>query len=232
MISTQQVAPVLLAGDAVGWSRFGIAHRVAQDIVDGAYVNLGMGIPLHVADYIPDEVEVYFHSENGILGLGPSPKPGMDDSDVIDAGKRPSTLVAGASVFDSSLSFAMIRGGHIDLAVLGAMEVTPGGDLANWTAPGRTPGVGGAMDLVQGARRTWAVLQHTDKAGASKLLERCTLPLTGAGVVERVITNLGVFEPAGVAFRVIELAPGVDRDLLERSTEAALDFAGLQVAQW
>ena len=205
-----------------GWSRHQLAERVAADNPDGACVNLGIGIPLLVPDYLPADREVLFHSENGIIGLGPKPAPDDVDFDVTNAAKEYATLIAGASTFDSSLSFGIIRGGHLDIAVLGGMQVTPDGDLANWAAPGRTPGVGGAMDLVAGARETWVVMEHTDKHGRPKLVERCTLPLTGAGVVDRVYTALGVFVPAGAAFRVVELAPGVDQDEVSRQTAAPL----------
>lgn len=213
--------------DAIGWSREGIAERAARDIEPGSYVNLGLGIPQQVAEYIDDSSEIFFHSENGILGFGAPPAAEDEDIDLIDAGKRYVTARVGASVFDSALSFSIVRSGRLDVAILGAMEVAPNGDLANWTAPGRTPGVGGAMDLVVGCRSVWVLVQHRGRAGDSKLLPACTLPLTGVGVVDRVITDLGVFEPAGAAFRVRELAPGVDRELVERATAADLDWSAL-----
>lgn len=206
--------------ERLGWTRGALAARAAADIADGAYVNLGIGIPMMIPSRLPEDREVWFHSENGILGLGGVPKEDEIDLDVQNAGKEYATLVVGASIFDSSLSFAMVRGGHLDVAVLGGMQVTPSGDLANWTAPGRTPGVGGAMDLVTGAKQVWVLMEHNDRSGTSKLMRRCTLPLTGARCVTRVYTTLGVFEPAGSHFRCLELAPGVDEATVRELTDA------------
>ncbi|GAA2011328.1 3-oxoacid CoA-transferase subunit B [Microbacterium ulmi] len=214
----------LLAADGAGWSREGVAERARRDLRSGSFVNLGIGIPQLVADFVEPEAEIYIHSENGIIGAGPGAAEGEEDADIVDAGKRHITLVLGASTFDSALSFAIMRGGHLDYSLLGGMEVACNGDLANWAAPGRTPGVGGAMDLVQGAKEVWVLLLHRGKGGESKMRVRCELPLTGAGVTTRVYTDLGVFEPAGAAFRVIERAPGVTRALLEEATEAPLEW--------
>lgn len=208
-----------------GWTRDEIAARAARDIPEGSYVNLGMGIPQLVADYLDPAREVFLHSENGILGMGGAPPEDEIDVDMTDAGKRPVTIVPGGAVFDSSDSFAMIRGGHLDLAVLGAMEVSVRGDIANWTAPGRTPGVGGAMDLVLGAKSVWVLMTHCDRKGGPKLVPACTLPLTGPRVVRRVVTNLGVFEPAEDGFTALELAPGISEETVIRNTGAPVRFA-------
>lgn len=209
----------------IGWSRSALAQRAADDVPDGSYVNLGIGIPMMIPSRIPADREVWFHTENGILGLGGVPAPEEIDLDVTNAGKEYARIEAGASIFDSSLSFAIVRGGHLDIAVLGGMEVTPSGDLANWTAPGRTPGVGGAMDLVSGAKQVWVVMDHTDKRGRSKLMRRCTLPLTGARCVTRIYTALGVFRPAGSHFECVELAPGVDAETVRELTDAEVVLA-------
>lgn len=209
----------------LGWSREELAQRVARDIPDGSYVNLGIGIPMMIPSRIPADREVWFHTENGILGLGGVPDPDEIDLDVTNAGKEYATIVAGASIFDSSLSFAIVRGGHLDIAVLGGMEATPAGDLANWTAPGRTPGVGGAMDLVSGAKQVWVVMDHTDRRGHSKLMRQCTLPLTGARCITRLYTALGVFCPVGGHFDCIELAPGVSEETVRELTDAPVEFA-------
>lgn len=215
---------------SIGWSRSALAQRAADDVPDGSYVNLGIGIPMMIPARIPEDREVWFHTENGILGLGGVPEPDAVDLDVTNAGKEYAKIVVGASSFDSSLSFAIVRGGHLDIAVLGGMEATPSGDLANWTAPGRTPGVGGAMDLVMGAKQVWVVMDHTDKRGRSKLVRRCTLPLTGARCVTRIYTALGVFRPAGSHFECLELAPGVDAETVRELTDAEVAFAGAPVA--
>ena len=209
----------------IGWGRAELAARAAQDVPDGSYVNLGIGIPMMIPSRIPADREVWFHTENGILGLGGVPDPDEIDLDVTNAGKEYATIVVGASAFDSSLSFAIVRGGHLDIAVLGGMEATPSGDLANWTAPGRTPGVGGAMDLVMGAKQVWVVMDHTDRRGRSKLMRRCTLPLTGARCVTRIYTALGVFRPAGSHFECLELAPGVDLETVRELTDAEVVLA-------
>lgn len=211
--------------EIIGWSRSDLASRAAIDVPDGAYVNLGIGIPMMIPSRIPADREVWFHTENGILGVGGVPEPHEIDLDVQNAGKEYAKIVLGASIFDSSLSFAIVRGGHLDVAVLGGMQVTPSGDLANWTAPGRTPGVGGAMDLVTGAKQVWVVMDHADRAGRSKLMRHCTLPLTGARCVDRIYTSLGVFRPAGSHFECIDLAPGVDHETVRELTAADVVFA-------
>lgn len=203
----------------IGWSREDVCRRVALDIPDGSYVNLGIGMPLTVSDYIPADRDVFFHSENGILGMGAAPAEEDQDDDLVNAGKGHASLVAGASLFDSAMSFAIVRGGHLDIAVLGGMEVTASGDLANWTAPGRPPGVGGAMDLVQGAGQVWVVMDHVNKHGTSKLMAHCTLPITGQRVVSRVYTDLGIFAPRGSWFEVLELAPGVTMNDVQARTD-------------
>ena len=200
----------------MAWTREEMAQRAAREVAPGMVVNLGIGIPTLVANYLPEDGSVMLHSENGLLGMGPFPLEGDEDPQVINAGKQTVTIVPGGSTFDSNLSFAMIRGGHVDLTILGAMQVAMNGDLANWAVPGKlVTGMGGAMDLVSGARRVIAVCTFREKDGPPKLVERCTLPLTGLGCVTRVITDLGVFDPAGDGFRVVELAPGVGAEALE-----------------
>ena len=190
------------------WNRDDIAKRAAQEIQDGQAINLGIGIPTLVANHMGDR-DVMIHSENGLLGMGPFPYEGGEDPQLINAGKQTVTVLPGGSTFDSSLSFAMIRGGHVDVAILGAMQVAPNGDIANWSVPGKkVTGMGGAMDLVSGAKRVIAVMTHCDKAGRPKLVAACTLPLTGVGCGARVITDLGVFDARGDHFEVVELAPG------------------------
>ncbi|GGJ42814.1 3-oxoacid CoA-transferase subunit B [Streptomyces brasiliensis] len=214
--------PKLEAG--IGYSRMEIAARAARDLPDGAYVNLGIGMPQMVADVIPEGIEVLMHSENGILGMGPAAPADDFDPDLADSGKAWVTMLPGGAIFDSSDSFGIIRGGHLDVAMLGALEVAPNGDLANWTAPGRITGVGGAMDLAHGAKDLWVLSLHTERSGKSKLVGACTLPLTAAGVVTRVYTNLGVFRPSGDAFECLELAPGVTREQAIAMTDAPLHF--------
>jgi 3-oxoadipate CoA-transferase beta subunit len=204
-----------------------MAWRAAQDIFDGAYVNLGIGIPELCAAFVPAGREVVYHSENGILGFGPTPAPGEEDPELINAGKKPVTLRPGAAFFHHADSFAMIRGGHIDICLLGAMQVAANGDLANWSAGGdAVPAVGGAMDLVAGVRRVLVITEHVTREGAPKLVERCTLPLTGAGVVARVFTNLAVIDVTPGGFVLRERAPGVSVEAIRASTGAPLAVAG------
>jgi 3-oxoacid CoA-transferase subunit B len=203
--------------------RNGMARRIAQELQDGYYVNLGIGIPTLVANYIPEGIEVFLQSENGLLGMGAFPMEGEEDADLINAGKQTVTMLAGASLFSSAESFEMIRGGHVDLTVLGAMEVAQNGDIANWKIPGKmVKGMGGAMDLVAAARNIIVVMQHTDKAGNSKLLPECSLPLTGRNCIKRVCTDLGFFEIKDGAFHLIERAPGVTVDEIRAKTAGKL----------
>ena len=196
----------------MSWTTEDMARRAAREIPEGAIVNLGIGLPTQVADYLPAG-HAWLHSENGLLGTGTFPFEGDEDPNLINAGKQTVTVLPGGSTFDSATSFAMIRGGHVDVAFLGAMQVSAAGDLANWAVPGgKVMGIGGAMDLASGCRRVIAMMQHRTKTGEPKLVPRCTYPLTAMGVVSLVITELGVFEPAGRDFRIVELAPGVARD--------------------
>lgn len=205
----------------------GIAKRIAQELQDGWYVNLGIGIPTLVANYIPEGIEVEFQSENGILGMGPFPCEGEEDADLINAGKQTITARKGAVFFDSATSFAMIRGQHVQLTVLGAMEVAENGDIANWKIPGRmVKGMGGAMDLVASADNIIVAMMHTNKAGESKLLKKCTLPLTGVGCVKKVVTNLAVLELVPGGFKLLERAPGVSVEEIKKATEGNLIIEG------
>ena len=205
----------------------GIAKRIAQEVQDGFYVNLGIGIPALVANYVRDDIEVEFQSENGVLGMGPFPFEGEEDADIINAGKQTITTMPGASFFDSSMSFAMIRGKHVHLTILGAMEVSQNGDIANWKIPGKmVKGMGGAMDLVASAENIIVAMMHTNKRGESKILKRCSLPLTGVGCVTKVVTNLAVLEVKSNEFHLLERAPGVSVEEIQNATEGTLIVAG------
>jgi len=205
----------------------GIAKRIAQEVEDGYYVNLGIGIPTLVANYVRDDISVEFQSENGILGMGPFPIDGEEDADLINAGKQTITALPGASYFDSATSFAMIRGKHVDLTILGAMEVADNGDIANWKIPGKmVKGMGGAMDLVASAENIIVAMMHTNRAGESKLLKKCTLPLTGVGCVKKIVTNLAVLEVTKEGFLLLERAPGVSVDEIKEATEGTLIIKG------
>jgi 3-oxoacid CoA-transferase subunit B len=205
------------------FSRQQIAERAAQEIAPGSVVNLGIGLPTLVADYLPNDYDVWFHSENGLLGMGPFPYEGDEDPQLINAGKQTVTVVAGGSFFDSALSFTMIRGGHVDLALLGAMQVSARGDLANWAVPGgRTMGIGGAMDLASGCRRVIVLMTHKTRDGAPKLVRECSYPLTAVGVVNRIITDLAVIDVTASGLALVECAPGTTPDQVQNATDAPL----------
>ena len=205
----------------------GIAKRIAKEVKNGYYVNLGIGIPTLVANFVRDDIEVEFQSENGVLGMGPFPFEGEEDADIINAGKQTITSMPGASFFDSATSFSMIRGKHVHLTILGAMEVSENGDIANWKIPGKmVKGMGGAMDLVASAENIIVAMMHTNKRGESKLLKRCSLPLTGVGCVTKVVTNLAVFEIKNNQFYLLERAPGVSVEEIKNATEETLVVEG------
>ncbi|WP_289037936.1 3-oxoacid CoA-transferase subunit B [uncultured Zobellia sp.] len=205
----------------------GIAKRIAKEVKDGYYVNLGIGIPTLVANFVRDDINVEFQSENGVLGMGPFPFDGEEDADIINAGKQTITTLNGASFFDSATSFGMIRGQHVDLTILGAMEVSEDGDIANWKIPGKmVKGMGGAMDLVASAENIIVAMMHTNRAGESKLLKKCSLPLTGVGCVTKIVTNLAVIEVTEKGFKLLERAPGVTVDEIKKATEGTLIVEG------
>ena len=210
----------------IGWSKEEMAKLVANDIPDGSYVNLGIGIPELIANYVPEGREVIIHTENGLLGVGPAPAPGSEDFDLINAGKKPITAIKGACFFHHADSFAMIRGGHLDFTILGAYQVSQNGDLANWStgSPNDIPAVGGAMDLVQGVKNVFVIMSHTTKDGKPKIVKKCSYPLTGIGVVSRIYTDLAIIDVTNQGLKVIKLSPGIDKDTIINKTEAELIF--------
>ncbi len=210
----------------IGWSKEEMAKLVANDIPDGSYVNLGIGIPELIANYVPEGREVIIHTENGLLGVGPAPAPGLEDFDLINAGKKPITAIKGACFFHHADSFAMIRGAHLDFTILGAYQVSQNGDLANWStgSPNDIPAVGGAMDLVQGVKNVFVIMSHTTKDGNPKIVKKCSYPLTGIGVVSRIYTDLAIIDVTKQGLKVIKLSPGIDKDTIINKTEAELIF--------
>jgi 3-oxoacid CoA-transferase subunit B len=212
----------------MGLTKEQIAQRIAQEVKDGYYVNLGIGIPTLVANFVRDDIDVEFQSENGVLGMGPFPFEGEEDPDLINAGKQTITTLPGASFFDSAMSFSMIRGKHVDLTILGAMEVNENGDIANWKIPGKmVKGMGGAMDLVASAENIIVAMMHTNRAGESKLLKKCSLPLTGVKCVKKVVTDLAVLEITDKGFKLLERAPGVTVEAVQKATEGTLFLEGI-----
>jgi len=206
------------------YSRDQIAARVAQDIPEGAYVNLGIGLPTQVANYLPADREIFLHSENGLLGMGPAPAPGDEDEDLINAGKQPVTLLTGGAYFHHADSFAMMRGGHLDICVLGAFQVSGGGDLANWHtgAPGAIPAVGGAMDLALGAKQVFVMMDHQTKTGESKIVQQCSYPLTGVACVHRIYTDLAVLDVTPAGLKIVQMVDGLSWEELQAVTDAPL----------
>lgn len=210
--------------ERLGWSRNEMAQKAALDIPDGSYVNLGIGMPELIAEHVPEGIEVIYHTENGLLGMGPVPEPGKEEIELINAGKKYVTAIPGACFFHHADSFTMIRGGHLDVSILGALQVAANGDLANWSTgkPGAIPAVGGAMDLVAGVKNVWVITDHVTKDGKFKLVDTCSFPLTGKGVVDRVYTNLAIIEVTEAGLKVREMAPGITFEYLQEQTEPAL----------
>ncbi len=215
-----------MAEKTVAGKRELIARRIAREFKDGDVVNLGIGLPTMVAEYIPPDIEIVLHSENGFVGLGPAPEPGREDPDVVNAGAQPVTIKTGGAVFDSVLSFSIVRGGHVDTTVLGALEVDEKGNIASWMIPGKmVPGMGGAMDLLEGAKRVIVAMEHVAKDGSPKILKKCRLPLTAVGAVDMIVTEMGVFEVTPEGLVLVEVAPGLTVEEVQAATEATLIVA-------